>query len=68
MEGLTPEQIGTTAWQANLPVYELTAQQASLEEAFMQLTHDAVRVPQRRTTPAGPDLRPTTDPTTVSWR
>lgn len=42
VEGLTPQQIGTTAWQANLPVYELTAQQASLEEAFMQLTHDAV--------------------------
>jgi ABC-2 type transport system ATP-binding protein len=42
VEGLTAEQIGTTAWQANLPVFELTAQHASLEEAFMELTHDSV--------------------------
>ncbi len=42
VQGLTAEQIGTEAWQAHLPVYELTAQQASLEEAFMQLTDDSV--------------------------
>jgi ABC-2 type transport system ATP-binding protein len=42
VQGLTAEQIGTAAWQAHLPVYELTAQQASLEEAFMQLTDDSV--------------------------
>jgi ABC-2 type transport system ATP-binding protein len=42
VQGLTAEQIGTTAWQAHLPLFELTVQQASLEEAFMQLTHDAV--------------------------
>lgn len=42
VQGLTAEQIGTTAWQANLPVFELSAQQASLEEAFMELTHDSV--------------------------
>jgi ABC-2 type transport system ATP-binding protein len=42
VEGLTAEQIGTAAWQARLPVYELTPQQASLEEAFMQLTEDSV--------------------------
>ena len=42
VEGLTAEQIGTTAWQAHLPVFELTAQQASLEEAFMELTQDSV--------------------------
>jgi ABC-2 type transport system ATP-binding protein len=42
VQGLTAEQIGTTAWQANLPIFELTAQQASLEEAFMELTHDSV--------------------------
>ena len=40
--GLSAEQIGTAAWQAHLPVFELTAQQASLEEAFMELTHDSV--------------------------
>ena len=42
VQGLTAEQIGTTAWQARLPVFELTATHASLEEAFMQLTDDAV--------------------------
>src|SRR3982074_2408105 len=42
VQGLTAEQIGTAAWQAHLPVYKLTAQQASLEEAFMQLTDDSV--------------------------
>ena len=40
--GLSAEQIGTAAWRAHLPVFELTVQQASLEEAFMQLTHDSV--------------------------
>jgi ABC-2 type transport system ATP-binding protein len=42
VRGLTAEQIGTAAWQAHLPVFELAAQQASLEEAFMQLTDDSV--------------------------
>ena len=42
VQGLNAEQIGTIAWQAHLPVYELTIQHASLEEAFMQLTHDSV--------------------------
>jgi ABC-2 type transport system ATP-binding protein len=42
VQGLTAEQIGTAAWQAHLPVFELTAQHASLEEAFMQLTDESV--------------------------
>ena len=42
VQGLTAEQIGTTAWQARLPVFELTTTHASLEEAFMQLTDDSV--------------------------
>ncbi len=42
VQGLSAEQIGTAAWEAHLPVFELTAQQASLEEAFMELTRDAV--------------------------
>ena len=42
VQGLTAEQIGTIAWQAHLPVYELATQQPSLEEAFMKLTHDSV--------------------------
>jgi ABC-2 type transport system ATP-binding protein len=42
VQGLTEEQIGTVAWQARLPVFELAAKHASLEEAFMQLTRDSV--------------------------
>jgi ABC-2 type transport system ATP-binding protein len=42
VQGLTAEQIGLAAWQARLPLFELTTQRASLEEAFMQLTDDSV--------------------------
>jgi ABC-2 type transport system ATP-binding protein len=42
VQGLTAEQIGAAAWQAHLPVFELTSRHASLEEAFMQLTDDSV--------------------------
>jgi ABC-2 type transport system ATP-binding protein len=42
VQGLNAEQIGTVAWQAGLPVFELTARHASLEEAFMKLTDDSV--------------------------
>lgn len=42
IDGLTAEHIGTIAWQHQIPIYELTVQQASLEEAFMTLTSDSV--------------------------
>ena len=42
IDGLTAEHIGTIAWQAHLPVFELAVHQASLEEAFMTLTRDTV--------------------------
>jgi ABC-2 type transport system ATP-binding protein len=42
VSGLTAEQIGTAAWQAHLPVFELMPARASLEEAFMQVTQDSV--------------------------
>jgi ABC-2 type transport system ATP-binding protein len=42
VQGLDAEQIGTVAWRAHVPVFELTIQQASLELAFMQLTQDSV--------------------------
>src|SRR6266567_2208703 len=42
VQGLDAEQIGTMAWRAHLPVFELTLEQASLEQAFMELTQDAV--------------------------
>lgn len=40
--GLSTDQVGTIAWHANLPVYELARHQPSLEDAFLQLTQDAV--------------------------
>jgi ABC-2 type transport system ATP-binding protein len=42
VQGLSAEQIGTVAWQAHVPVFELASQQASLEQAFMELTQDSV--------------------------
>ena len=42
VSGPTAEQIGTAAWRARLPVFELTPAHASLEEAFMQVTQDSV--------------------------
>jgi ABC-2 type transport system ATP-binding protein len=40
--GLSSEQIGTIAAEAGLVLFELTPQQASLEETFMEMTRDAV--------------------------
>jgi ABC-2 type transport system ATP-binding protein len=40
--GLTAEQIGKAAFAHGVALYELTPQQASLEEAFMELTQDDV--------------------------
>jgi ABC-2 type transport system ATP-binding protein len=48
--GLTPEQIGNRAAGAGLTVHELTLQQASLEEAYMDLTADSVEYHGARTT------------------
>jgi ABC-2 type transport system ATP-binding protein len=40
--GMSTDQIGTIAGAAGITLLELAAQQASLEEAFMDLTRDAV--------------------------
>ncbi len=40
VSGLTAEQIGDIAAEHGLRLHELTPQQASLEEAFMELTRD----------------------------
>ncbi|HKU59268.1 MAG TPA: ATP-binding cassette domain-containing protein [Gaiellaceae bacterium] len=42
VSGLTAEQIGELAAANRIVLHELTAQQASLEEAFMELTRDEV--------------------------
>jgi ABC-2 type transport system ATP-binding protein len=40
VHGLTAEQVGDTAAVAGIALHELTPQQASLEDAFMNLTRD----------------------------
>jgi ABC-2 type transport system ATP-binding protein len=40
--GLTTDEIGIAAGGAGITLLELTAQAASLEEAFMELTHDSL--------------------------
>ncbi|HWF52938.1 MAG TPA: ATP-binding cassette domain-containing protein [Solirubrobacteraceae bacterium] len=42
IRGLSSEQVGTTAAENGIVLYELTSQQASLEEAFMELTRDSL--------------------------
>ncbi len=42
IRGLSAQQIGEAAWENGLRLYGLTAQTATLEEAFMQMTHDSV--------------------------
>jgi ABC-2 type transport system ATP-binding protein len=42
VSGLTSGEIGRVAAQAGIALVELTPQQASLEEAFMELTRDSV--------------------------
>ncbi len=42
VRGLTTDQVGDIAFEQGIRVHELTAQRASLEEAFMELTGDSV--------------------------
>jgi ABC-2 type transport system ATP-binding protein len=42
IRGADSEQIGTTAAEHGIVLYELTPQRASLEEAFMELTRDSL--------------------------
>jgi ABC-2 type transport system ATP-binding protein len=42
VQGLTAQEIGTRAASNGLTLYELSLVQASLEEAYMQITKDAV--------------------------
>jgi ABC-2 type transport system ATP-binding protein len=41
VRGLPTDQIGRAAWQANIPLLELSVARGSLEEAFMQATNDS---------------------------
>ena len=51
VSGLTTDRVGTIAGAAGITLLELTAQQASLEEAFIDMTGDAV---EYRAPKAGP--------------
>jgi ABC-2 type transport system ATP-binding protein len=42
VHGMTAEQVGDIAFRNGVLLHELTPQQASLEEAFMNLTQDSV--------------------------
>jgi ABC-2 type transport system ATP-binding protein len=42
VEGITAEEIGTIAFEARVPVFDLGVERPSLEEAFMRATHDSV--------------------------
>ncbi|HWC40738.1 MAG TPA: ATP-binding cassette domain-containing protein [Actinomycetota bacterium] len=42
VSGLSTDQVGRVAGAAGITLLELTAQEASLEDAFMTVTHDAV--------------------------
>jgi ABC-2 type transport system ATP-binding protein len=50
VSGLSTDQIGTIAGGAGITLLELAARQASLEEAFMDLTRDAVEYRASTTT------------------
>ncbi len=51
VHGLTAEQVGDTAAAAGIALHELTPQQASLEQAFMDLTRDDVEFGPRTEEP-----------------
>ena len=48
VHGLTAAQIGEAAATNGIVLHELTPQQVSLEQAFMEMTRDERRVPRRR--------------------
>jgi ABC-2 type transport system ATP-binding protein len=53
VSGLTPAQVGTIARDAGIVLHELTAHQASLEEAFMDMTRDSVEYHAAASKPEG---------------
>jgi ABC-2 type transport system ATP-binding protein len=57
VQGLRSNQIGDIAAEHGIALHELTPEQASLEEAFMRLTHDAVEYHASAQLPAADDAR-----------
>jgi ABC-2 type transport system ATP-binding protein len=52
VSGLTTDQVGRAAAAAGITLLELTALEASLEEAFVDMTSDAVEFRAPTTEPA----------------
>ncbi|MDX6621272.1 MAG: type transport system ATP-binding protein [Gaiellales bacterium] len=57
VQGLRSDQIGDVAAEHGIALHELTPEQASLEEAFMRLTHDAVEYHASAQLPTEDDAR-----------
>jgi len=57
VQGLRSDQIGDIAAEQGIALHELTPEQASLEEAFMRLTHDAVEYHASALMPASDDAQ-----------
>jgi ABC-2 type transport system ATP-binding protein len=57
VQGLRSDQIGDTAAEHGIALHELTPEQASLEEAFMRLTHDAVEYHASSLLPSNDETR-----------
>jgi ABC-2 type transport system ATP-binding protein len=57
VQGLRSDQIGDIAAEQGIALHELTPEQASLEEAFMRLTHDAVEYHASSVLPASDDAQ-----------
>ncbi|MDQ2761172.1 MAG: ATP-binding cassette domain-containing protein [Actinomycetota bacterium] len=62
IRGPDSEQIGTIAAENGIVLYELTPQQASLEEAFMELTHDSLEFHGDGEVGAKPEIKPAIQP------
>jgi ABC-2 type transport system ATP-binding protein len=57
VSGLPAPRIGELAAREGLVLHELTPQLASLEEAFMELTHDSVEYDARTSQPAATEIQ-----------
>ena len=53
VSGTTAEHVGEVAFRNGLPLYELSPRRASLEEAYLSLTQDAVEYRAHTTTTSG---------------
>lgn len=67
VDGGKPEHIGELAAQHQIVLHELSPQQASLEEAFMQLTAESVEYHAHADTPHPQTSQPQPPPPAPHW-